>query len=172
MVNTPGLQDDIENSCDKTFQNDDLSEAVKEDNRNEDEALVVLFADSLMPSLDRHEEKGKKLYKWNGSLENLKSFVELISHRKGSWKGLAKTGKQTFSENNSKIHIYWWSTSKTLGIQGPSDTVEDIEGKLDNLLEKYHSLNQSNQQQPQDCEDFGSSGHHLKRKLPNESDPK
>ena len=60
MVNTPGLQDDIENSCDKTFQNDDPSEAVKEDNRNEDEALVVLFADSLMPSLDRQEEKGKK----------------------------------------------------------------------------------------------------------------
>ena len=96
MVNTPGLQDDIENSCDKTFQNDDPSEAVKEDNRNEDEALVVLFADSLMPSLDRHEEKRKKLYEWNGSLENLKSFVELILHRKGSWKGRTKTGKQTF----------------------------------------------------------------------------
>ena len=92
MVNTPGLQDDTENSCDKTFQNDDLSEAVKEDNRKEDEALVVLFSDSLMPSLDRHE---KKLYKWNGSLENLKSFVELILHRKGSWKGRTKTGKQT-----------------------------------------------------------------------------
>ena len=59
MVNTPGLQDDIENSCDKTFQNDDPSEAVKEDNRNEDEALVVLFADSLMPSLDR-QGKGQK----------------------------------------------------------------------------------------------------------------
>ena len=60
MVNTPSLQDYIENSCDKTLQNDDPSEAVKEDNRNEDEALV-LFADSLMPSasLDRHEEKGK-----------------------------------------------------------------------------------------------------------------
>ena len=55
IVNTPGLQDDIENSCDKTFQNDDPSEAVKEYNRNENEALVVLFADSLMPSLDRHE---------------------------------------------------------------------------------------------------------------------
>ena len=38
--------------------------------------------------------------------------------------------------------------------------VKDIECKLDNLLEKYLkiSLNQSNQQQPQDCEDFGSSG--------------
>ena len=58
MVNTPGLQDDIA-SCDKTFQNDGPSEAVKENNRNEDEALVVLFADSLMPSLDRQEEKGK-----------------------------------------------------------------------------------------------------------------
>ena len=95
MVNTPGLQDDIENSCDKTFQNDDPSEVVKEDNINEDEALVS-FADSLMPSLDRHEEKGKKLHEWNASLENLKSFMELILHRKGSWKGRTKTGKETF----------------------------------------------------------------------------
>ena len=75
-------------------------------------------------------------------------------------------GKQTFSENNSKIHIYWWSTSKTLSIQGPSDIVKGIEGKLDNLLEKYHSLNQSNQQQPQDCEDFGSSGPPSEKKTP------
>ena len=51
-----------------------------------------------MPSLDRHEEKGKKLYEWSGPLENLKSFVK---------------------------------------DQGPSDMVKDIEGKVDNLLEKY-----------------------------------
>ena len=84
--------------------------------------------------------------------------MELILHRQGSWKGHTKIGKQTFSENNSEIHIYWWSTSKTLSIEGPSDIVKDIESKLDNLLEKYHSLNQSNQQHPQECEDFGSSG--------------
>ena len=69
-------------------------------------------------------------------------------------------------KNNSKIHVCWWSTSKTLSIQGPSDIVKDIEGKLDNLLEKYHSLNPSNQQQPQDCEDFGSSGPPSEKKTP------
>ena len=47
MVNTPGLQDDIEDFCDETFQNGDPSEAVKENNRNKDGALVVLFADCI-----------------------------------------------------------------------------------------------------------------------------
>ena len=54
-------------------------------------ATGILFGETLTQSLNKCKTKGKEIFKWNGSLEDLKSFVELILKQKGTWKG--KKGK-------------------------------------------------------------------------------
>ena len=43
------------------------------------------FSDSLLKYLDKRKEKGKKNYKWDGSLQTLKDFVALILKKYGQW---------------------------------------------------------------------------------------
>ena len=59
-------------------------------------ATGILFADTLTRSFNRHKIKGKERFKWDSSLENLKSFVALILKRKGTWKG--KKGRNRISK--------------------------------------------------------------------------
>ena len=94
-------------------------------------ATGILFADTLTRSLNKRKTKGKEIFKWNGSLEDLKSFVELILKRKGTWKG--KKGKQNFQDN--EITLHWTPSSKTLGFTGPKETVEKTEELLNTLIQ-------------------------------------
>ena len=59
-------------------------------------ATGILFADTLTKFLDKRKTKGSKgkdVFKLDGTFEDLKSFVELVLHRKGTWKG--KKRKET-----------------------------------------------------------------------------
>ena len=87
-----------------------------------------MFADTLTQSLNKRKTKGKEIFKWNGSLEDLKSFVELILKRKCTWKG-KKGKKQNFQDN--EITLHWTPSSKTLGITGPNVEV-NTSGKEEN----------------------------------------
>ena len=95
-------------------------------------ATGILFPDMLTRSLNKRKTKGKKIFKWNGSLEDLKSFVELILKWKSTWKG--KEGKQQNFQDN-EITLHWTPSSKTLGITGPKETVEKTEELLNTLIQ-------------------------------------
>ena len=99
-------------------------------------ATGILFADTLIRSLNKRKTKGKEIFKWNGSLEDLKSFVELILKRKGTWKG-KKGKKQNFQDN--EITLHWTPSSKTLGFTGPKETVEKTEELLNTLIQNVEA---------------------------------
>ena len=68
-------------------------------------ATGILFADTLTKFLGKRKTKGsrgKENFKWDGTFEDLKSFVELVLHRKGTWKG-KKGKKQSFQDNVNEV---------------------------------------------------------------------
>ena len=77
-----------------------------EDNRYE-QALALLFADTLLKYLPKRKVKGKTNYKFDGTLDELKDFVSLVLRRKGKWNGKKNTGKQTFSDSKAKLTLSW-----------------------------------------------------------------
>ena len=111
-----------------------------EDNRDE-QALALLFADTLLKYLAKRKVKGTTNYKFDGTLDELKDFVSLVLKRKGKWTGKKNTRKQTFSDSKAKLTLSWWPTSKTLQLQGTNENVENFETKLDNLLESIQKIN-------------------------------
>ena len=58
-----------------------------EDSQKESQALGILFAesDTLLKCLNKRTVSGKENFKWDGSLTDLKSFVELVLKLKGIW---------------------------------------------------------------------------------------
>ena len=109
-------------------------EADDEDNRDQ-QALALLFADTLIKYLAKRKVKGKANHKFDGTLDELKDFVSLVLKRKEKWTGKKNTGKQTFSDSKAKLTLSWWPTSKTLQLQDTAENVENFESKLDSLLE-------------------------------------
>ena len=70
-------------------------------------ATGISFADTLTKFLDKRKtkgSKGKEIFKWDGTFEDLKSFVELVLQRKGTWKG-KKGKKQLFQDNVNEVII-------------------------------------------------------------------
>ena len=93
----------------------------------------VLFADTLIQALGKRKVKGKDKFKFklDGTLKDLKSFIELVLNRKGTWKG-KKDKKQTFQDG--EITLSWTPSSKNLELSGYE--VEKTEEVLNNLIEK------------------------------------
>ena len=61
-------------------------EAATESEIHLEGAEKLLFSDSPLKYLDKRKEKGKKNYKWDGSLQTLKDFVTLILKKDGQWR--------------------------------------------------------------------------------------
>ena len=81
-----------------------------EDSQKESQALGILFADTLLKCFDKRRASGKENFKWDGSLTDLKSFVEMVLKLKGKWTGKKSGGKQTFQ--GDKVSINWWPSKK------------------------------------------------------------
>ena len=79
----------------------------------------------------RSKEKINSDLKWDGTLNDLKSFIELMLNRKGTWKG-KKDKKHTFQDG--EITLSWTPSSKNLELSGYG--VEKTEEVLNNLIEK------------------------------------
>ena len=73
---------------------------------------------------------------WSGKIQELKDFVSLILKKEGNWtsKKVKSKPQHVFEDTEGKFIINWWTSSKTLNVQG--DRAEDIEKKLDRLLVK------------------------------------
>ena len=100
-------------------------------------ATGILFADTLTKFLGERKNKGSKgkdNFKWDGTFEDLKSFVELVFHRKGTWKG-RKGKKQSFQDNVNDVFVSWSPSNKTIDLQGSSDIVETIDKTLTDLIQ-------------------------------------
>ena len=69
-----------------------LTEAITQDDQ-EDEADVLLFADTLLACLDKRKVKGKENFKWDGKIQELKDFVQLVLDKQGRWNGRKQKGK-------------------------------------------------------------------------------
>ena len=93
----------------------------------------VLFADTLIQTLGKRKVKGKDKFKfkWDGTLKDLKSFIELVLNRKGTWKG-KRDKKQKFQDG--EITLSWTPSSKNLELSGYE--VKKTEEVLNNLIEK------------------------------------
>ena len=50
-----------------------------------DIADVLLFAYTLLANLRKTKSRGKELLKWEGKIQDLKDFVELVLKGKGAW---------------------------------------------------------------------------------------
>ena len=88
---------------------------------------MLLFADSLLSCLSRKKVKGKESSIWSGKIQELKDFVSLILKKEGNWKikKVKSKPQHVFENTEGKFIINWWTSSKTLNVQG--DRAEDIE---------------------------------------------
>ena len=104
-----------------------------------EEADVLLFADSLLSCLSRKKVKGKENFMWSGKIQELKDFVSLILKKEDNWtsKKVKSKPQHVFEDTERKFIINWWTSSKTLNVQG--DRAENIEEKLDRLLRQISS---------------------------------
>ena len=101
-----------------------------------EEADVLLFADSLLSCLSSKKVKGKENFMWSGKIQELKDFVSLILKKGGNWtsKKVKSKPQHVFEDTEGKFIINWWTSGKTLNVQG--DRAEEIEENLDRLLVK------------------------------------
>ena len=101
-------------------------------------ATGILFADTLTKFLGKRKTKGSKgkdVFKWDGTFEDLKSFVELVLHGKGTWKG-NKGKKQSFQDSVSEVIISWSPSNKTIDLQGSLDIIEQMDKTLTDLIQQ------------------------------------
>ena len=85
-----------------------------------DNATILLFEDTLTKHLGRRTEGGRKKLKLNGTFIDLRDFVSLILEAKGKWasKREQKFKVHSFIEEKAKFRLTWWTSSKTVFIQG------------------------------------------------------
>ena len=104
--------------------------------RENEEADVLLFADSLLSCVRRKKVKGKENFTWSGKIQELKDFVSLIFKTEGNWtsKKVKSKPQHVFEDTEGEFIINWWISSETLNVHG--DRAEGIEEKLDWLLVK------------------------------------
>ena len=134
--------EDIATDSQQNEENIQREIATSEDSQKESQALGILFADTLLKYLDKRTVSGKENFKADGSLTDLKSFVELVLKLKGKWTGKKSGGKQTFQ--GDKVSINWWPSKKTLHVQGSPDFTEQVEEQLDNLHKDFKQKVASN----------------------------
>ena len=101
----------------------------------------VIYADQLLSYITYGKVvKGKRQIKWNGNLEELQSFVDLVLKLKGKWKETGKkpsTQKHVFIEQNGGPTLNWWPSTQTISIQGSMPEKTDIEDKIGGLLKNH-----------------------------------
>ena len=134
--------EDIATDSQQNEENIQREIATSEDSQKESQALGILFADTLLKYLDKRTVSGKENFKWDGSLTDLKSLVELVLKLKGKWAGKKSGGKQTFQ--GDKVSINWWPSKKTLHVQGSPDFTEQVEEQLDSLHKDFKQKVASN----------------------------
>ena len=101
----------------------------------------VIYADQLLSYITYGKVvKGKRQIKWNGNLEELQSFADLVLKLKGKWKETGKkpsTQKHVFIEQNGGPTLNWWPSTQTISIQGSMSGKTDIEDKIGGLLKNH-----------------------------------
>ena len=112
-------------------------EEIVEDNTKDTDTDCLIFGDSLLKHLIKKHEKGKIKLKWTGKIEDLKHFVSLVFKCEGNWHTKKSGGKMNlhvFEERSGGFSLNYWSSNKTLLLQGNSATL--IENKINNIIEK------------------------------------
>ena len=79
--------EDIATDNQQNEENIQYEIATSEDSQKKSQALGILFAETLLKCLDKRTVSGKENFKWDGSLTDLKSFVELVLKLKGKCTG-------------------------------------------------------------------------------------
>ena len=77
------------------------------DNESEnEEADVLLFADSLLSCLSEKKVKGKQNFMCSGKIQELKDFVSLILKKEGNWtsKKVKSKPQHVFEGTERKIY--------------------------------------------------------------------
>ena len=99
-------------------------------------ATGILFADTLTKFLGKRKAKGSKGK--DGTFEDLKNFVELVLHQKGTWKG-KKGKKQSFQDSVNEVLISWLPSNKTIDLQGSLDIPEKINKTLTDHIQQVRT---------------------------------
>ena len=98
----------------------------------------VVYADKLLSYINYGKVvKGKCQIKWNGNLEELQSFVDLVLKLKGKRKEAGKkpsTQTHVFTEQNGGPTLNWWPSTQTISVQGSMTGKTDIKDKIGELL--------------------------------------
>ena len=126
--------DDGQKNCTEEQAKDD-----DEIDHKNDIADVLLFADTLLANLRKTKSRRKVLLKWEGKIQNLKDFVELVLKSKGAWTtkpSRKKNSHHIFKEQNGDFVLSWWPTTETLSLQGNSGITEKIEKKIEGLVSR------------------------------------
>ena len=87
--------------------------------------------------------KGKRQIKWNGNLEELQPFVDLVLKLKGKWEKTGKNPsmqKHVFTEQNGGPTLNWWPSSQIISIQGSMSGKTDIEDNIGELLKNNAAI--------------------------------
>ena len=117
----------------------------EKDNATQSTQGDILYADLLIKYLVKKKDKGNKdQLKWNGNLTELQDFVTLVLKLTGNWKQSKVGGrpkadqpqalKHTFQDKKTNVTLNWWSSSKTLNLQGGQDQIASIEKTIASFL--------------------------------------
>ena len=98
--------------------------------------MVDLRIQMYLKNLRKTKQRGKDQIKWEGTIQDLKDFVELILKNTSTWtkKSSGKRSYHVFKEKGGEFTLSWWPSSKTISLQGNSENV--AENKIGRLTEK------------------------------------
>ena len=98
----------------------------------------VKCTNNLLKYLNRRKTKGKsgEQIKWDGTLDQLKSFVSFVLKSNGKWKQTGKSDKSVkhiFEEKKGSYKLNWWPSSNTINLQGKAEATEKINDTINKI---------------------------------------
>ena len=150
----------------------------------------VKCTNNLLKYLNRRKTKGKsgEQINWDGTLDQLQSFVSFVLKSNRKWKQTGKSDKSVkhiFEEKKGSYKLNWWPSSNTINLQGKAEATEKINDTINKIINdnnqanekgdgKQHTINIADESfATQSSENSNSGDHEIAHSKPEaESKPK
>ena len=110
-----------------------------------------MYTDNLLKYLNRKKTKGKtndksgEQIKWDGTLDQLQSFVSFVLKSKWEWKQTGKSDKSVkhiFEDRKGSYKLNWWPSIITISLQDEAEVTEKIEDTINKIISDNNKANE------------------------------